>query len=345
MKFGLLICSLLMCCAGAFADNGQSPLTPPKATFFNNGVPASGYKVCTYAAGTTTPLATYVAFSSGTTNTNPVILDSQGRANIWLGSSGYKIVLMTPGTDNTCSTGTVVTSTDNVGGFCPLQGCTFNGNIHLVGANFLAISSSNATAATIASTATSGGGVNAIASGTGNTIGVLGQVTSTLGIGVLAISGGDIFAGQNAGFSTVFRVANNGEVVTSHGIAINGGTEITGQTGTGGTAVMSVAPAITGNMTYASTTPVANLTGQILAYNISGTQQTSYHAIIGSCVLGTNCAITLTNAAVYTNAGSYFCWTQDVTAAAATKIVYTSGSAFTITGTGTDGITFGCIGN
>ena len=61
-------------------------LTPmPVMQFFdNNGDPLAGGKLYTYEAGTTTPLATYTDEGGGTANTNPVILDSAGRANIWL---------------------------------------------------------------------------------------------------------------------------------------------------------------------------------------------------------------------------------------------------------------------
>ena len=46
----------------------------PKLQFFdNNGNPLVGGKLYTYAAGTTTPLATYTDASSGTPNTNPII--------------------------------------------------------------------------------------------------------------------------------------------------------------------------------------------------------------------------------------------------------------------------------
>lgn len=67
----------------------MSILTPmPVMQFFDdNGDPLSGGKVYTYEAGTTTPLATYTDETGGTANTNPVILDSAGRANIWLATT------------------------------------------------------------------------------------------------------------------------------------------------------------------------------------------------------------------------------------------------------------------
>ena len=57
-------------------------------------LPAAGWKVWTYAAGTATPKATYTDSSAGTPNSNPVVLNSRGEATIWL-SGTYKIVLTT----------------------------------------------------------------------------------------------------------------------------------------------------------------------------------------------------------------------------------------------------------
>lgn len=59
----------------------------------NNGLPLAGGQIFTYAAGTTTPLATYTDESGLTPNTNPVILDASGSANIWIGDDSYKFVL------------------------------------------------------------------------------------------------------------------------------------------------------------------------------------------------------------------------------------------------------------
>lgn len=67
----------------------------PKQQFFTaGGVPLVGGKLYTYAAGTSTPLATYQDSSGTVSNTNPVILDSRGEANVWLlPSDAYKFVL------------------------------------------------------------------------------------------------------------------------------------------------------------------------------------------------------------------------------------------------------------
>lgn len=61
--------------------------------FSSSGAPLVGGKVYTYAAGTTTPLATYSDKAGVTPNTNPVVLDSRGEATIFWGSAGYKVVL------------------------------------------------------------------------------------------------------------------------------------------------------------------------------------------------------------------------------------------------------------
>jgi hypothetical protein len=72
-------------------------LTPnPKQQFFDaNGNPLVGGKLYSYQAGTTTPLVTYVDQAATATNANPIILDSRGEANVWLGTAAYKLALYT----------------------------------------------------------------------------------------------------------------------------------------------------------------------------------------------------------------------------------------------------------
>lgn len=101
----------------------------------------------------------------------------------------------------------------------------------------------------------------------------------------------------------------------------------------------------TAPLTVTSTTPVAHLAATPTAYNAAGTQQTNGHFVFGTCTLGTSCAVTLVGSAVYTGAATYVCTAQDQTAIAATKVAQASGSAFTITGTGTDVLGYSCIGN
>lgn len=66
--------------------------------FDNSGNPLSGGKLETYAAGTTTPLATYTTSVGNVAHTNPIVLNSAGRVptgQIWLTSVPYKFVLKT----------------------------------------------------------------------------------------------------------------------------------------------------------------------------------------------------------------------------------------------------------
>lgn len=59
----------------------------------NNGNNLSGGKLYTYAAGTSTPLATYSDQAGAVPNANPVVLNARGEATIFWGSAPYKAVL------------------------------------------------------------------------------------------------------------------------------------------------------------------------------------------------------------------------------------------------------------
>jgi hypothetical protein len=70
--------------------------TPKQQIYGSDGNPLVGGKIYTYAAGTTTPLATYTDAGGLTANTNPIILNSLGQANIWLApASSYKFSVFT----------------------------------------------------------------------------------------------------------------------------------------------------------------------------------------------------------------------------------------------------------
>jgi hypothetical protein len=88
----------------------MASLTPsPKMQFFTaNGAPLVGGKLYTYSAGTTTPLATYTDSTGGSANTNPIILDSRGEANVWLSNNLYKFVLKD-------SVDSLIWTVDNIG--------------------------------------------------------------------------------------------------------------------------------------------------------------------------------------------------------------------------------------
>lgn len=103
--------------------SAQAPVSPvPRQQFFDNsGIPVNGGKLCTYQAGTTTPLVTFTDSALSVQNTNPIILDSAGRPSngsvevgIYLSAASYKFILMTAGTDSTCATGVTLWTQDNV---------------------------------------------------------------------------------------------------------------------------------------------------------------------------------------------------------------------------------------
>ena len=94
----------------------------PKLQFFDlNGAPLSGGLLYTYAAGTTTPLASYTDSTGLIANTNPIVLDSRGEANVWLGTASYKLALYTSAgvliwtVDNISTTGSNLSVTDHTG--------------------------------------------------------------------------------------------------------------------------------------------------------------------------------------------------------------------------------------
>lgn len=69
-------------------------LPSPKLRFFDaNGDPLSGGKLYSYVAGSSTPLATYTDATGATPNANPVILDANGEASVFVGPLSYKFVL------------------------------------------------------------------------------------------------------------------------------------------------------------------------------------------------------------------------------------------------------------
>jgi hypothetical protein len=85
----------------------------PGQWFDNNGDPAAGAKMFTYAAGTTTKINTYSDVGLTTPNANPVVLDSAGRATIFLTpGTSYKFVLA-PSTDTDPPTSPIWTR-DNI---------------------------------------------------------------------------------------------------------------------------------------------------------------------------------------------------------------------------------------
>ena len=117
----LLAAFALLCGSLAFAQS-KTPLVQPHWTFFDqSGAACAGCKLYTYLAGTTTSTPTYTDASGTSTNTNPIILDASGSANIWVGTATLKLVLKD-------SFGTTIWTADNIpaggagGGGCGIAG-------------------------------------------------------------------------------------------------------------------------------------------------------------------------------------------------------------------------------
>lgn len=121
----------------------------------SNGAPLAGGKVYTYTAGTTTPLASYTDSTGGTPAANPVILDSAGRAEIWL-SGSYKILVAD-------SLGNTIHTTDNIGGLSSFANVTVTSSsipangIYLPAASNMGIAANSALAFSVVGAAS---GVN-----------------------------------------------------------------------------------------------------------------------------------------------------------------------------------------
>src|SRR5882757_4197110 len=93
-----------------FAQVPVAPVTVPHVTFVDaSGLPCAGCTLSSYIAGTTTPLATFVDAGGISQNTNPIVLDPAGGANVWLSYASYKLILKS-------SIGVTIWSVDQVRG-------------------------------------------------------------------------------------------------------------------------------------------------------------------------------------------------------------------------------------
>jgi len=86
------------------------------------GIPLAAGFLYTYEAGTTTPQATYTDSAASTANSNPIVLDSRGEANIWLSSANYKFKL-------TDANGTEIWTVDNIAAPSTALSPVFSSNV------------------------------------------------------------------------------------------------------------------------------------------------------------------------------------------------------------------------
>ena len=99
----IALCFLFLFAIPASAQVQPMPFV--KSQFFDqNGHPLAGGCVFTYQSGTLTPLPSYSDAAGIFLNSNPVILDAAGRANIFLTAVAYTLKLYTHGGVN-CATG------------------------------------------------------------------------------------------------------------------------------------------------------------------------------------------------------------------------------------------------
>lgn len=87
----------------------------PKLQFTDNtGAFLSGGKLFTYAAGTTTKATTYQDAAQATPNTNPIVLDAEGRCTVFLPPGTFYKFTLSPSTDTDPPTNALWT-VDSVG--------------------------------------------------------------------------------------------------------------------------------------------------------------------------------------------------------------------------------------
>ena len=91
------------------ATNYTLTPSPWQTFFYASGAPVASGQLYTYLAGTTTPATTY-STSSGTPNTNPIILDAAGRAVIYLAVGSYRFDLY----DSVANGGALIKTEDNI---------------------------------------------------------------------------------------------------------------------------------------------------------------------------------------------------------------------------------------
>lgn len=109
--------ALSLAAPAALAQN-QAALSPvPRAQFWDStgARPLAGGCVQTFLSGTSTPAATYTNAAGNVANPNPVILDSAGRADIWLTLGvAYRLTVRAKTTGCVGGGGSVISTTDGI---------------------------------------------------------------------------------------------------------------------------------------------------------------------------------------------------------------------------------------
>lgn len=117
MRFKWLQLSVLFLAGATFGQTVIQAPVPKFRSFLPSGAPNAGGCVYTYASGTTTPQNTFTDFTGLTANTNPVVLDGNGEAQIWITGAVYRFQVWSFGQGtlgNTCGNGTQLYQIDGV---------------------------------------------------------------------------------------------------------------------------------------------------------------------------------------------------------------------------------------
>lgn len=203
-------------------------ISPPMFLQFfapnNTGAPAAGYKLFTYQSGTSVKQNTWIDSTQTVPNSNPIILDANGRASVWTDVSlTYKYVVAPP--NDTDPPGSPIWSQDGISGGAVInvpgiyQGAFLSGPVLYKGPNGLAADNnfivglnlpnpSGANAAALLLGSGGGGGSNIQAwlitdqafdaITPGNTLGITAgetQGSGTANGGLLSLFGGASFGG------------------------------------------------------------------------------------------------------------------------------------------------------
>lgn len=240
MKFLRAVALSLFVCALASAQSAGVFTIPEQFFTDSYGNALAGGSIYFCVAGTTcpgNPQATYTDASGSVQASNPVVLDSAGRASIWLSGSGYKVVaknslgvtqwtadnVVLPGLSFLAGTGSLsaltVTGNVTIGGTLGVTGAvTLSGNVSIGGTLSVGTISLtgalNANSLAIAGASTLTGNVSI-----GGTLGVTGAATFS---GGETVTGGLATDTLSVGGSTLATVITTAIAAAGSPIALNG---------------------------------------------------------------------------------------------------------------------------
>lgn len=111
-----LLACLALTVGISFGQTASVPASIPQLTFLSSsGTPLAGAFLCSFQAGTSTPLATFINSGGSSTNTNPIVLNSAGQASVWVTPGTlYKFILYVGGNGACPGSGTSTWTQDNV---------------------------------------------------------------------------------------------------------------------------------------------------------------------------------------------------------------------------------------